>query len=46
MQDMGKPLALAGTPHTISSVRRYLTPTWELVREPVPYAEPSYASKD
>jgi hypothetical protein len=44
MQDAGKPLALAGTPHTLSSVKRYLTVAWELVQEPVLYAEPSYGS--
>ena len=40
----GRPLHLAGTPHTLSTVRRYLSPTWELLREPVPYAEPLYGN--
>lgn len=42
MQDAGRPINLAGTPHTSSSVRRYVTPEWDLLREPVPYAEPMY----
>lgn len=35
------PVHLEGTPHTRSSVMRYMTPTWEILEEPIAYDEPS-----